>query len=94
MFRIKLTRPFYLNLAAPNGCLQYFIGASGTIRSFNYKTTVNNDLPNHLANQNYAICFRIENGYCGIKYMQPAADIYSFTLSGDATICRFQWSTV
>jgi hypothetical protein len=29
---------------------------------------------------------RIENGYCGIKYMQPTSDIYSFTLSGDATI--------
>jgi hypothetical protein len=46
------------------------------------------DYPNHLANLNYAICFRIENGYCGIKYMQPTADIYSFTLSGDATICK------
>ena len=46
------------------------------------------DFPNHLANMNYAICFRIENGYCGIKYMQPASDIYSFTLSGDATICK------
>jgi len=57
-------------------------------RSFNYKTTVTGQLPNHLANLNYAICFRIENGYCGMKFSQPISDIYSFTLSGDATMCK------
>ena len=41
-----------LLLAAPVGCLQYYTGASGEFKSFNYKSEVSatND-PNHLANQ-------------------------------------------
>ena len=39
--------------------------------------------PNHLANLNYAICIRVANGYCGIRYSQVANDEYSFTISGD-----------
>lgn len=71
---------------APSGCLQYFTAASGQFTSFNYKTIApSGDGPNHLANLNYAICFRIANGFCGIKYSQVSSDIYSFTLSGDAS---------
>eukprot|EP00093_Oithona_nana_P004803 04803.XXX_226673_223125_1 [CDS] Oithona nana genome sequencing. len=71
---------------APSGCLQYFSAASGQFTSFNYKTIApSGDGPNHLANLNYAICFRIANGFCGIKYSQVSSDIYSFTLSGDAS---------
>ena len=33
----------------------------------------------------YAICFRIENGFCGIKYSQVSADTFSFTISGDSS---------
>ena len=69
---------------APNGCLQYHQGASGQIQSFNYKNEVRtNDEPNHLANLNYAICIRMEGGFCGIRY--AAVDSFSFTLSGDAS---------
>ena len=71
---------------APTGCLQYYTGASGQFQSFNYKTTVNGDGPNHLAYLNYAICFRDEHGFCGIKFSQAAGDIYSFTVSGDASV--------
>lgn len=75
--------------AAPSGCLQYFTAASGQFTSFNYKTTeADANGPNHLANLNYAICFRIANGFCGIKYSQVASDIYSFTLSGDASTLK------
>ena len=71
---------------APSGCLQYFTQASGQFTSFNYKTTVNSgDGPNHLANLNYAICFRIENGFCGIKYSQDPSDNFSFTISEDSS---------
>ena len=83
--------------AAPSsGCLQYFTAASGQFTSFNYKTTeADANGPNHLANLNYAICFRIANGFCGIKYSQVASDIYSFTLSGDAsTLKKLQTSGV
>lgn len=59
---------FFFSLA-PSGCLQYFSAASGQFTSFNYKTIApSGDGPNHLANLNYAICFRIANGFCGIKY--------------------------
>lgn len=71
---------------APVGCLQYYLTASGMIQSFNYKTDVRaNGEPNHLANLNYAICIRVDNGYCGIRYAQPTSDPFSFTLSRDAS---------
>lgn len=75
---------------APVGCLQYYTGASGEFKSFNYKSEVSatND-PNHLANQNYAVCIRVENGYCGIRYSQVTNDIYSFTVSGDSAQTNF-----
>ena len=76
----------YFTLLAPVGCLQYYQGASGTIQSFNYKSDVRSaNQPNHLANLNYAICIRVENGYCGVRYSQISTDPYSFTLSGDSS---------
>ena len=53
------------------GCLQYFTAETGDLRSFNFRPDVNaNNDPNHLANLNYAICIRVANGYCGVKYTQ------------------------
>jgi hypothetical protein len=72
---------------APSGCLQYFTAASGQFQSFNYKPDIREiqgDGPSHLANLNYAVCFRIENGFCGIKYGQVTSDTFSFTISGDS----------
>ena len=75
-----------LLISAPSGCLQYYTSASGAFKSFNYRTEpAADDGPNHLANLNYAICFRIENGFCGIKYSQVSSDLFSFTLTGDAS---------
>ena len=39
--------------------------------------------------QNYAVCIRVENGYCGIRYSQVTNDIYSFTVSGDSAQTSF-----
>lgn len=39
--------------------------------------------------QNYAVCIRVENGYCGIRYSQVSNDIYSFTVSGDTAANNF-----
>lgn len=80
----------YEIFVAPVGCLQYYLGASGELSSFNYKSEARaNDEPHHLANLNYAICVRVENGYCGIRYSQLTSDPYSFTLSNDATPSKF-----
>uniref|UniRef100_A0A182QD87 CUB domain-containing protein n=1 Tax=Anopheles farauti TaxID=69004 RepID=A0A182QD87_9DIPT len=43
-----------VGLLAPNGCLQYFSGSSGTVESFNFGTGVGP----YLGGMNYAICFR------------------------------------
>ncbi|XP_048488813.1 uncharacterized protein LOC105380153 [Plutella xylostella] len=75
---------------APNGCLQYYTGTSGTITSFNYGTAANQALSTSLVtgtrqmvNLNYGICIRMEAGYCSIQYAQAAGDPYSFTVTGD-----------
>ncbi|CAG4929456.1 unnamed protein product [Parnassius apollo] len=75
---------------APNGCLQYYTGVTGTINSFNYGTTSNTALSSSLvtgtrqiANLNYGICIRMEAGYCAIQYAQASSDAYSFTVTGD-----------
>ncbi|XP_039763573.1 uncharacterized protein LOC120636252 [Pararge aegeria] len=75
---------------APNGCLQYYTGVSGTIRGFNYGTAANTALSaslvtgtRQLANLNYGICIRMEAGFCQIQYAQAANDPFSFTLTGD-----------
>ena len=54
---------------APVGCLQYFMGVSGTISSFNY-----NDAGGlMLSNTDYTICIRTERNFCGVQYI-PCID--------------------
>jgi len=57
-------------LAGPSNCLQYFVGASGTVASYNFPTTATALGPTvtHLSDQKYTICFRREAGYCAICY--------------------------
>ena len=88
----KIPKNLYF-FKAPNGCLQYYMAASGQIHSLNYKTEVQDvdstgtvKKPNHLANLNYAICIRMESGFCGIRYSQ--VDNFSFGISGDAAPVR------
>ncbi|XP_059079183.1 uncharacterized protein LOC131877512 isoform X2 [Tigriopus californicus] len=55
----------------PSGCLQYFMGKSGVIASYNFptkSTTVTNTVT-HLSNQNYRICIKQEQGMCAICYI-------------------------
>lgn len=51
---------------AEEGCLQYFSGVAGQIRSFNYDPTSGRQL----SNQDYSICIRTERNFCGIQYTQ------------------------
>ena len=47
---------------APDNCLQYFTGATGSIESFNF----NSGNGKHLADQDYTICIRSELGSCNV----------------------------
>ena len=53
-------------LLAEEGCLQYFTGVAGQIRSFNYDPTTGLQL----SNQDYSICIRNERNFCGVLYTQ------------------------
>lgn len=48
---------------APAGCFQYHTGTSGIIRTMNFAEN-----GRHLANQDYTICTRQEEGMCTIAY--------------------------
>ena len=50
---------------APIDCLQYYTGASGSVASLNYPTTI-------LAGVTYDLCVRREHGYCGIQWSESA----------------------
>lgn len=70
-------------IPAPNGCLQYYTGTTGTINSFNYGTAANTALSaslvtgtRQIANLNYGICIRMEAGFCGIQYAQVMYSTY------------------
>ncbi len=52
---------------APDNCLQWFTETSGGFTSFNYQF-LKAPLVQHLANQDYTICIRQNDGYCGVKY--------------------------
>ena len=54
---------------APANCLQYFTGITGTVSSWNYEDT--NYI--HTNNQDYAICVRREQGYCGASWTQDSS---------------------
>ena len=58
----------------PTDCLQWFTGTTGFIPSYNYPSGT------HLANQDYSICIRAEQGYCSISYAQVSTT--GFQLSG------------
>ncbi|GJQ78278.1 hypothetical protein Trydic_g22120 [Trypoxylus dichotomus] len=53
-------------MIAPQGCLQYYTKESGNIRSFGYD--VNNPNTAYASNQDYAICFRRTDYYCGMSF--------------------------
>jgi hypothetical protein len=52
-------------LPAEEGCLQYFTGVSGQIKSYNYDPGAGLQL----SKQDYSICIRMERNFCGIQYM-------------------------
>ncbi|XP_046659154.1 uncharacterized protein LOC124353265 [Homalodisca vitripennis] len=83
-WKIKVCQiPCSSSYKAEDGCLQYFTGVSGQIKSFNYEPLTGL----HLSNQDYSICIRMERNFCGIQYMQCPDEVnnrtHSFTLTGN-----------
>ncbi|XP_043486352.1 uncharacterized protein LOC122513896 isoform X2 [Polistes fuscatus] len=68
---------------AEEGCLQYFTGVSGQIKSFNFDPTTGLQL----SNQDYSICIRMEKNFCGIQYM-PCSDEGTMVTSGPGQMSR------
>ena len=60
---------------APAGCLQYFTGASGTFKTFNFDAVESS----HLAKQEYSACIRQEPG----NRAKPSQDIATARLEQD-----------
>ncbi|XP_059097260.1 uncharacterized protein LOC131891648 [Tigriopus californicus] len=77
MWEIKVTQIPCNTAGHPtaSGCLQYHVGLTGRLTTFNFIPT--ND--NHLRNQQYSICIRQESGMCCIQYSE-CEDANSFTL--------------
>lgn len=62
---------------APTGCLQYFQGSNGTLKSFNFLSN-----GRFLASQDYLLCVRQERGMCGISYAPCSPDSFRIGLRG------------
>lgn len=78
-WKVKISQiPCNAQYRATDSCLQYFTGMSGRIKSFNYgdPSLVNTEYMEYgmqLSAQEYSICMRAEEGFCGIVYV-PCRD--------------------
>lgn len=57
------------NVAAYQGCLQYFTGLTGTVSSYGVQSGL------QIAGQDYSICIRPEVGHCCIEYTATTYDM-------------------
>ncbi|XP_026461329.1 uncharacterized protein LOC113363056 [Ctenocephalides felis] len=84
-WKIKVTHiPCSTIYRADPGCLQYYTGVSGKIKSFNYDPTNGRQL----SNQDYSLCVRSERNFCSIQYTACPDTVNNrsraFTLSGNS----------
>nr|CAD7262098.1 unnamed protein product [Timema shepardi]CAD7403237.1 unnamed protein product [Timema cristinae] len=84
MWEIKVTQ-IEFSQRAPAGCLQHYQGNTGVIQTMNF-----GDNGRHLADQDYTICMRQEEGMCSIVY-EPC-DSNSFKI-GPASQSQFAADT-
>ncbi|XP_028170488.1 uncharacterized protein LOC114360114 [Ostrinia furnacalis] len=85
MWKVKVTQiPCSTIYKADEGCLQYYTGVSGQLRSFNYDPASGLQL----SNQDYGICIRMERNFCGVQYTACPDNVNNrsraFTLSGNS----------
>ena len=64
----------------PDGCLQWFEGITGTVRSFNSGGT-----GTHLAGQQYTVCVRRERSHCSVCWSADTFQVSLVTLIGPGT---------
>ncbi|KAF7395941.1 hypothetical protein HZH68_009991 [Vespula germanica] len=69
---------------AEEGCLQYFTGVSGQIKSFNFDASTGLQL----SNQDYSICIRMERNFCGVQYMPCSDEATMVSNSGSGQMSR------
>jgi len=68
-WKIRIAQiPCGTSYTAPDNCLQWFTTSVGTFNSFNYRFATTTPAIQHLANQDYTICIRMNQGFCGICY--------------------------
>ncbi|XP_040583175.1 uncharacterized protein [Lepeophtheirus salmonis] len=61
----------------PDGCLQYFTGLSGNVKSYNFGVL--------LASTAYDSCIRNERGFCSVRYTESATAVPDpFIIGADA----------
>ncbi|XP_018017356.1 uncharacterized protein LOC108673974 isoform X2 [Hyalella azteca] len=75
---------------APTGCLQYYTSTTGTIKSFNYDTSLATAAPTattQLIDQRYKACIKSQAGYCSVAYSKSSgiANDNTFSMTGDPT---------
>lgn len=75
---------YTLNISAPANCLQYFTGASGSIKSFNYGTTAPATGVGYFNNLRYSICIRKEMGFCDITFTNTDPTVFGVDAMGPA----------
>ncbi|KDR21501.1 hypothetical protein L798_02965, partial [Zootermopsis nevadensis] len=66
---------------APAGALMYYRELQGTVKSFNYGTSIDMDRTRQIINTNYGVFVRAASGYCSIEWTQTSGDLYSFTMT-------------
>ena len=77
-------------LLPPSGCLQYNTGTSGYFSSFGWTGSEDGATASTVAHQNnqkYSVCFRREEGYCGMQYFTP---ITGFAVGATAPVIASQ----
>ncbi|MPD00312.1 hypothetical protein E2C01_095776 [Portunus trituberculatus] len=64
-WKVKVSQiPCNTDYTAPSGCLQYYQGVTGQIKTYNYDVSTGLQL----SNQDYTSCVRTEKNFCGIQY--------------------------
>jgi len=94
-FEIKVTQ-YACNseMRPPEGCLQYYMGTEGRIKTFNFAGD-----NAHLPDQQYSICIRQEMGFCCNRYSVCADDrsysLYNFAAAAPmamiGSLCTEDW---
>jgi len=71
---------------APEGCTQYFTGSTGTLTTYNFRTTPNS--AQELGAQDYSFCIKQASGSCTVQYKQTTTAPSSFILGSAITAAK------